>query len=291
MEKAGTKAHRSGKLILEQVGREVRVAPRTRIVQQGEAPEYFYVIQSGRLLVYRETKDGIRTELTVLGPGDYFGEVALVTGRPRSASVEAVAESCLVQISKDEFDTVLDHNPWLARHIIGQLAQWLVAGDTRLESEVVHQVKLRRISWFDYVLLIGLSIILALGFNLSNPNRIPLVEGWGQTETVPTIDPATALADYNQHDAVFIDARPTNFFNQKHIKGAKNLPLPLFDFLYLMQLSQLNKDKPLIVYGRNISRHYDVDVARKLVLRGHQKVMILGGRSNAWKNYGFPLEP
>jgi rhodanese-related sulfurtransferase len=278
-------------LKLEQVGRVVSVAPGTRVVRQGGTPEYFYVLKSGRLRVFRESKEGIRTDLTELGPGAYFGEVALVTGKPRTASVEALEESELIQISKAEFDWVLDNNPGLARHIIQQLSQWLVAGDQRLESEVVHQVRLREISWFDYVLLIGLSVILALGFNFSNPNGIPLVQGWGEKDAVPQIALSQALKEYRNGEAVFVDARPTNFFDKQRIKGAKNLPLPLFDFLYLMQLSQVDKDQPIIVYGRNISRHYDEAVARKLLLRGHSKVMILGGGSNGWKNNDFPLEP
>jgi rhodanese-related sulfurtransferase len=278
-------------LKLEQVGKAVSVAPGIRVFTQGETPEYFYVIQSGRLRVFRETAEGIRTDLTVLGPGGYFGEMALVTGQPRSASVEAMEESELIQVSKAEFDWVLDHNPWLARHIIQQLSQWLLAGDQRLESEVVHQVKLREISWFDYLILLGLSVVLALGFNFSNPNGIPLVQGWGETERVPVIPLAQAIQQYKQGEAVFVDARPTNFFDQKHVKGAKNLPLPLFDFLYLMQLSQVDKKKPIIVYGRNISRHYDEAVARRLILRGHEKVMVLGGGANAWRRGNFPLEP
>ena len=278
-------------LKLDQVGLEVNVPKGTRIVTQGEDPEFFYVIKKGRVKVFRETADRIRTDLTELIAGAYFGEVALVTGQPRTASVEAAEECRLIKISKAEFDAFLDQNPQLARHIIHQLSQWLVAGDQRLETEVVHQVKLRQVSWFDYVLLGGLSIILALGFNFSNPNLVPLVAGWGEQDTVPRIEPRKALQEYKSGEALIVDARPTNFYNQKHIKGAKNLPMPLFDFLYLMQLSQVPKDKPLIVYGGNISRHYDLDVARKLIVRGHQRVMVLGGGHDSWKTSQFPLEP
>jgi rhodanese-related sulfurtransferase len=277
-------------LKLGHLGQEF-IAPRgTRIVSQGEAPNYFYVIQSGKVGVFRETAEGIRTELTELGPGAYFGEVALVTGQPRTASVETKEDSTLIRISKEEFDRLLDHNPQLSRHIIQQLSSWLVAGDRRLETETVHQVKLRQISWFDYLLLGGLSIILALGFNFFNPNGIPLVSGWGEKGQVAKISMEDAAAAYKNQQAVFVDARPTNFYSQKHIKGAKNIPLPLFDFLYLMQLSQIPKDQLLVVYGRNISRRYDLDVARKLILRGHQKVMRLEGGADTWKK-DFPLEP
>ena len=108
------------KLKLEQVGEEVQVPAGFQVVKQGELPKHFYVVISGRLKVYRETLDGIRTDLTVLGPGAYFGEVAIVTGKPRTASVEAVEESRLLAISKEEFDSVLDQNPKLARDIIQQ---------------------------------------------------------------------------------------------------------------------------------------------------------------------------
>lgn len=287
---ASPSAEEAAGLKLCQVGQEVKVSPGTRIVSQGEAPMFFYVIQSGRVRVFRETEDRIRTYLTELGAGAYFGEVALVTGQPRTASVEATEETTFIKVSKEEFDQLLDHNPQLARHIIQQLSHWLISGDRRLESEVVHQVKLRQLSWFDYLLLGGLSIILALGFNFSNPNRVPLVQGWGEEDTVPRVAANKALKAYTNQEALFVDARPTNFYKKEHIKGAKNLPLPLFDFLYLMQLSQVDKGQPIIVYGRNISRHYDIDVAHKLILRGHNKVSVLGGGSDAWKDNQFPLE-
>ena len=174
-------------LKLCQLGQEVSVPAGTRIVSQGEAPEYFYVIQSGRVRVFRETADRIQTNLTELGAGTYFGEVALVTGQPRSASVEAMEDAKLIKVSKEEFDRLLDQNPQLARHIIQQLAGWLVAGDGRLEKEVVHQVKMRQISWFDYVLMLGLSLVLSLVFNLYNDNRLPLIHGWGDKNVITEI--------------------------------------------------------------------------------------------------------
>ena len=128
-------------LKLCQLGQEVSVPAGARIVSQGEAPEFFYVIQSGRVRVFRETADRIQTNLTELAAGAYFGEVALVTGQARSASVEALEDATLIKVSKEEFDRLLDQNPQLARHIIQQLASWLVAGDRRVEAEVVHQVK------------------------------------------------------------------------------------------------------------------------------------------------------
>ncbi|MBM4286144.1 MAG: cyclic nucleotide-binding domain-containing protein, partial [Deltaproteobacteria bacterium] len=194
-------------LRLEHVGREVTVPAGTCIVKQGEPPTYFYVIRSGKVKVFRLSPEGIRTELTQLGPGAYFGEVALVTGRARSASVEAMEEVRLLQVSKEEFDSVLDQNPLFSRRLIQTISEWLVDSDKRVEKEVVHQVKQRQLSWFDYFLMLGLSVILALVFNLYNDNQIPLVHGWGVKSDVPAISLERALEIYQKKEAVFIDAR------------------------------------------------------------------------------------
>jgi len=287
-------AEDTGGLKLCELGQEVVISAGSRVVSQGETPEFFYVIQSGRLRVFRETADGIQTSLTELGPGAYFGEVALVTGQPRSASVETLTEARLIKVSQVEFDRLLDQNPKLARHIINQLANWLVTGDSRLEKEVVHQVKLRQISWFDYALMIGLSIVLGLVFNIYNDNKIPLIYGWGEKDNIPEISLKQAQEDYQKNQAIFVDARKSAFYDQKHIKGTFfNLPFILTDLMYPMFQFTLEqtpgaKDKTLIVYGGSFSRRFDVELARFLKSKGLEKVAVLKDYSG-WEN-AFPLE-
>ncbi|MBI4794512.1 MAG: cyclic nucleotide-binding domain-containing protein [Deltaproteobacteria bacterium] len=289
--------HSSGKkvdgLILDKLGQDMVIPAGTRIVTQGETPEFFYIIESGKVKVFRETADGIRTDLTELGGGAYFGEVALVTGQPRTASVEAVEDSHLIKVSKDEFDHLLDHNPQLARHIIHQLSHWLVSGDRRLESEVVHQVKLRQISWFDYVLMVGLSIVLALVVNIYNDNKIPLIHDWGAKGAIPEITLNQALEAYEKNKAIFVDARKSAFYNQEHIKGATNLPLVLFDlmfplFQFTVAQTEGSQDKTIIVYGGSFSRRFDLELARLLKQKGMGRVAVLSDY-RGW-SHTFPQE-
>ena len=278
-------------LKLCQLGQEVSVPTGARIVSQGEAPEFFYVIQAGRVRVFRETADRIQTNLTELGAGAYFGEVALVTGQPRSASVEALVDAKLIKVSKEEFDRLLDQNPQLARHIIQQLANWLVAGDRRVEAEVVHQVKLRQISWFDYVLMMGLSLILSLVVNIYNDNRIPLIHGWGEKTVIPEIALNQAQEMYQKNQAIFVDARKSAFYSQQHIKDATNLPVILFDLMYPMfhfMVAQEGQDKTLIVYGGTFSRRMDLDLARMLKHKGLERVVVLKDYTS-WPKV-FPLQ-
>jgi hypothetical protein len=114
------------------------------------------------------------------------------------------------------------------------VGHWLVAGDRRVEAEVVHQVKLRQLSWFDYVLMLGLSLVLSLVVNIYNDNRIPLIHGWGEKTVIPEVTLNDALEMYQKKQAIFVDARKSAFYSQQHIKDATNLPVILFDLMYPM---------------------------------------------------------
>jgi len=58
-----------------------------------------------------------------------------------------------------------------------------------------------------------------------------------------------------------------------------------------MKLSQLPPDQELVVYGRNFSRRYDLEVGLKLRSKGHTRVAILTGDLGEWRRSGLPLEP
>jgi MFS family permease len=79
------------------------------VVARGEAGDHFYVIESGRAGV--ELDDGIRE----LGPGDSFGEIALLRDVPRTATVRALEPLRLYAVERDEFiAAVTGHGPTLA---------------------------------------------------------------------------------------------------------------------------------------------------------------------------------
>jgi CRP-like cAMP-binding protein len=72
-----------------------RVALGTRLIEQGSRGNAFYVICAGRVRIVRESPEGAR-ELAVLGEGAFFGEMALLSGAPRSASAVAAADDTQV---------------------------------------------------------------------------------------------------------------------------------------------------------------------------------------------------
>ena len=143
-------------------------------------------------------------------------------------------------------------------------------------------------SWFDFLLIIGVSVILAITFNISNPYGIPLFPE--RPDPVPSVSAPAALEEYRQGQALIVDARPDNFYQLRHIKGAVNMPMPLFDIVYLMSFSERDKNKKIVVYGNTISRPYDLEIADKLMLRGYTDVRVLEGGLGAWEAMGYPVE-
>ncbi|EPX55931.1 PKA regulatory subunit-like protein [Cystobacter fuscus DSM 2262] len=86
-----------------------------RIIEQGSRGNAFYVICSGRVRIVRES-DGTTRELAVLGEGAFFGEMALLSGAPRSASVVGAAEETQVlEISAPVLGDLARLNPQVAR--------------------------------------------------------------------------------------------------------------------------------------------------------------------------------
>lgn len=77
------------------------------IVTEGDAHSNFYIVVSGRLKVFVNGDDGRQLVLNWLEPGDYFGELALLDGEPRSASVMAVESTVLQVISQQDFQQLL----------------------------------------------------------------------------------------------------------------------------------------------------------------------------------------
>ena len=111
----------------------LEVDSRDIIINQGDSGDYFYIIESGEALVSRELNehDGESIELAELGPGDGFGEEALLTGNKRNATVSMITDGVLRRLSKANFQALLT-TPELdlktareAQELIKQGAQWL----------------------------------------------------------------------------------------------------------------------------------------------------------------------
>ncbi len=263
----------------------------TFVFRQGDPGDKFYVIASGRIRVFRKDRQGVEIDLSVLGPGESFGELALISGEKRSAHVEALEETRLIVFPKKLFLQILNEYPDISLAFMKQISTWVVDDVKIVEREVRKQYDRPRLAWFDIVLILGLSVLFGLIFNHSNPNGIPLVPKMPSDVAFLRMDPLSVLEAGERGNMIVVDAMPVNFYEKKHIRGAINIPPALFDIVYMMTLAEEDKEKKIAVYGRTISRPYDLEVADKLVNRGHRNVGLLEGGLAEWEKRGYPTGP
>ncbi len=105
------------------------------ILTEGTPGDVMYLIEWGRVEVLSKT-DGRSRVLAILGEGDFFGEMALLTGSPRSATVRAVTDVDLLALYQPDFDELVLKYPTLAVTLGRVLSQRLNRADEHLGGEL-----------------------------------------------------------------------------------------------------------------------------------------------------------
>jgi len=83
-----------------------RCQPGEAVITQGEMGDSFFIIKEGQFEVWVE-RDGQKSKVAALGPGEYFGEIALLLDMPRTASVVSQSQGLVLQLHKDDFKSLL----------------------------------------------------------------------------------------------------------------------------------------------------------------------------------------
>ncbi|MEO7294697.1 MAG: MFS transporter [Candidatus Limnocylindria bacterium] len=97
---------------------EVPVRAAAAIVRQGEPADRFYLIREGRVTVTQTTDAGDEMHLRELGPGDVFGEIGLLRGTPRTATVTATTDGTLLALEADAFRDLVGSGPGLSTRLL-----------------------------------------------------------------------------------------------------------------------------------------------------------------------------
>lgn len=95
---------------LIQAARLVRLRPGEVLFRQGDPADALYVVVSGGVVPIAEEQS--RQRLGVLEPGDFLGEIALVTDQPRNATIEALVDSSLLAIDRAVISELFESEPW-----------------------------------------------------------------------------------------------------------------------------------------------------------------------------------
>ena len=130
-------------LMLQKFGRNF---PKGAVLfREGELNKEMYIVRSGMVRITKKIRD-MEKVLAVLGPGEFFGEMATLLDKPRSATAEVVEDSLLIVMDPQTFKTMILGNVDIALKIIKKLAGRLLEADEKIEglmlrdnmSRVVH---------------------------------------------------------------------------------------------------------------------------------------------------------
>jgi CRP/FNR family cyclic AMP-dependent transcriptional regulator len=106
----------------------------TIVMAGGDATDSLYIVLSGRLKVMMSDSDGKEVILSILGPGEFFGEMGLIDDSPRSASVVAIEACELLSITKRDFKKCLAENFEMAMAVMRGLVRRLREADRKIGS-------------------------------------------------------------------------------------------------------------------------------------------------------------
>src|ERR671922_1340103 len=114
-----------------------------RVFHEGDRSDACYIVRSGDLRVTREHPDGRAIALATLGPGDIFGELAMLDGEARSASVEALTESELLALPAADVRRLLRGSSEITVKLVVALTRRLREANERIARQSFQTVPSR----------------------------------------------------------------------------------------------------------------------------------------------------
>jgi len=103
-------------MILERLLRQVYLKGEI-VVRENDLGSSFFIVHKGHLEVFKANSDGSVNRIGDLHAGQFFGELSLLTGEPRSATIRTLADSELLRLEKSDFKEILEKHPQLSQEL------------------------------------------------------------------------------------------------------------------------------------------------------------------------------
>ncbi|HEY9842479.1 MAG TPA: cyclic nucleotide-binding domain-containing protein [Candidatus Obscuribacterales bacterium] len=115
----------------------------TTLFKQGDAADCLYVILSGKVRVFGQDPSGQEVELSVLETGDFFGELALVDGGRRSATIRTLVTSEFFLLNRQGFIQLLIHSPELLSEVMADISDKVRSSNEKIYKEMLERQKVQ----------------------------------------------------------------------------------------------------------------------------------------------------
>jgi CRP-like cAMP-binding protein len=136
----------------EPLNRFAREFPQgTVLFREGEAGKQMFVVRRG-LIGLSKNVQGMEKFLSTLGPGEFFGEMAILNGKPRTATATVLEAAQLLVIDPKTFESMLRGNGEIALRMIKKLADRLAEADAQIENLLLHDPEGRVVHYLAHAL-------------------------------------------------------------------------------------------------------------------------------------------
>jgi CRP/FNR family cyclic AMP-dependent transcriptional regulator len=105
----------------------------TTLFREGDPGKEMFVLQSGKVMISKFVR-GAEKVLATLGPGEFFGEMAIISNRPRNANAVVAETARLLVIDSKTFEAMIRGNGEIAVRMIKKLSERLTEADAQIES-------------------------------------------------------------------------------------------------------------------------------------------------------------
>jgi CRP/FNR family transcriptional regulator, cyclic AMP receptor protein len=114
-----------------------------RVFHEGDSSDACYIVRDGKFRVTREHSDGRAITLATLGPGEVFGELAMLDGDTRSASAEALTDGELLALPANDVRNLLARHPEISVKLVAALVRRLREANERISRQSFQTVPSR----------------------------------------------------------------------------------------------------------------------------------------------------
>jgi len=123
--------------------REARFAKSEMLFARGDHGAHLYVIAEGQVRLAVATTEGRELSFQIVGPGDLFGEIALLDGEPRSAEAIALTATTAISLERHEFQRLRAASPAISDAVIAYLCRRLREVSDKLETIALYPLDVR----------------------------------------------------------------------------------------------------------------------------------------------------
>ncbi|MCA3014855.1 MAG: Crp/Fnr family transcriptional regulator [Myxococcaceae bacterium] len=130
--------------LFQKFGKEI--PPGTVLVREGEPGKEMYVIQAGKVRIWKKVRD-VEKVLATLGPGEFFGEMSIISNKPRSASATVEETARVLVIDPRTFEAMIRNNSEIAVRMIKKLSERLAEADAQIDTLLLSDPNSRVVNW------------------------------------------------------------------------------------------------------------------------------------------------